>query len=729
MKRRLVLSLAPILFALIAAAQTPAQTPAAAPAPSAAIGSYKDLKYPPLPPIKVPEPTQFTLSNGMRIYLLEDHELPLVRGFGMIRTGNLFDPADKHGLSQIMADVLRAGGTNAGGVAKTGDQIDEELEDMAASVESSMDETSATISFSALKESSDAVLKIFHDVLTAPQFSQDKLDLSLLQMRGGIARRNDDADGIPGRELASILYGRDTAYGWQIEYADLDRIKREDLAAFYRRYYFPKNIMLAVYGDFNTAEMHDKLEKLFVSWSVEQPPVPPFPKVTAKPAPGIYFGEKSDVTQTFFSIGHLGGTFLDKDYAALEVAANILGQGFTSRLVSQIRTKLGYAYSVAAVWSGNFDHPGTFQIVGSTKSASTVDALKAINMELGKIRQTEVTPLELEEAKQGVLNGFVFFFDSPAKTLSRIMRYDYYGYPKDFLFQYQKAVEKVTRADVLRVAKEHFHPDELTTVAVGNSKEFGKPLTDLGKVTVLDLTIPEPKKTAAASDKPASEAAGNSAAVARAHQILERAQQAMGGADKLAEIKDVRITRNMNMNAGGMKITQESMLLAPNYLRQVQTLPFGQMTAYTDGKSGWLAMQPQGVVPMPIEVLRQAQGFLFRDLPGLMLSTRDGSRKLNVVGENTVEITASDGPVANQSVKVEFDPATGLPAKEAYAAPGLGAGSGTIVETLSDWRETGGVKMPFKSVIDQNGKTAAEATVVDYKFNTGLKAEEMGKRP
>ena len=287
---------------------------------------------------------------------------------------------------------------------------------------------------------------------------------------------------------------------------------------------------------------------------------------------------------------------------------------------------------------------------------------------------------------------------------------------------------------MLRVAKQYFHPEKFAIVAVGNPKDFGKPLTDLGKVTALDLTIPEPKSTAAASDKPAGEAAGNSAAgnsaaVARARQILERAQQAMGGADKLAAIKDVRITRNMNMNAGGMKITQESMLLAPNYLRQVQTLPFGQMTAYTDGKSGWLAMQPQGVVPMPIEVLRQAQGFLFRDLPGLMLSTRDGSRKLSMAGENTVEITAAGGPLANQSVKVEFDPATGLPTKETYAAPGLAAGSGTIVETLSDWRETGGVKMPFKNLIEQNGKAAAEATVVDYKFNTGLKAEEMGKRP
>ena len=110
--------------------------------------------------------------------------------------------------------------------------------------------------------------------------------------------------------------------------------------------------MLAVYGDFPAAEMKDKLEKLFADWKVEQPPVPPFPPLTAKPAPGIYFAPKDDVTQTFFAIGELGGTLRDPDYPALEVAANILGEGFSSRLVSRIRTQLGYAYSIGASWVG-----------------------------------------------------------------------------------------------------------------------------------------------------------------------------------------------------------------------------------------------------------------------------------------------------------------------------------------------------------------------------------------
>jgi zinc protease len=207
--------------------------------------SYKDLKYPPLPQVKIPEPASLTLSNGMRVFLLEDHELPLIHGLALIRTGNLFDPPDKKGLSEFTADVLRSGGTKT----KTGDQIDEELENMAASVEAGMDETSASMSFSALKENGDTVLRVFKEVMTAPEFRQDKLDLAITQTRSAIARRNDDANAIPDRELMRIVYGPTTPYGWQVEYEDLNHIHRDDLKRFYRRYYFPKNIMLAVYGD------------------------------------------------------------------------------------------------------------------------------------------------------------------------------------------------------------------------------------------------------------------------------------------------------------------------------------------------------------------------------------------------------------------------------------------------------------------------------------------------
>jgi zinc protease len=451
--------------------------------------SPADLKYQPLAPVRLPQIETYTLANGMQVYLLENHELPLVNGLALARTGNLFDPPEKIGLASVTGMVLRSGGT----AAKTGDQLDEQLENIAASVESTIGETDGEVTFSSLKENANEVLSVFHDVLTGPQFRQDKIDLAKIQLGGEIARRNDDAEAIAAREFTNTVYGKDTPYGWQIEYASLSRIGREDLVAFHKRYFFPANIMLAVYGDFSAPAMKAELEKLFGGWTYQQPPVPAFPVVRAVPRPGVYFAAKEDVNQTVFYLGQLGGTLRDKNDPALEIMADILGGGFSSRLFKCVRTSLGYAYGIGADWGAAYDHPGLFQINGSTKSATTTEALDVVRQETARIRESEVSASELETAKQTTLNSFIFHFDTPSKTLARVLRYQYYGYPKDFIFQYQKALAAVTAADVLRVAKEYVHPEQFTIVAVGNPREFGKPLSTLGlPLKPIDLTIPPP---------------------------------------------------------------------------------------------------------------------------------------------------------------------------------------------------------------------------------------------
>jgi zinc protease len=455
--------------------------------------SYKDLKFPPLKEVKIPEPETFTLPNGLKCFLLENHELPLVSGVALIRTGNLFDPADKRGLASITGMVLRTGGTKS----KTGDEIDRELENVAASVESSIGESSGTVGFSSLAENTSAVMSVWRDILEQPEFRQDKLDLAKTQMRSAIARRNDEPSEVASREFSSVVYGRNTPFGWEVEYSDIDNIHRQDAVSFYQRYFFPANIMIGVYGDFKTEDMKRALTDLFASWTYTQQPVPKFPSVIAKAEPGIYLAEKPDVAQTFFEIGHLGGLLRDKDYAALEVAAQILGSGFTSRLVRKVRTELGYAYNIGANWGAGFENPGLFEISGSTKSKSTADTIRVILDELKKLRTGEVTPEELKDAQDSVLNSFVFNFDRPSKTLNRLLLYEYFGYPKDFIFQYQTAVKNVTRADVLRVSRDYFKPENLSIVAVGNPAEFGNPLTTLElPLHKIDLTIPEPPKPA-----------------------------------------------------------------------------------------------------------------------------------------------------------------------------------------------------------------------------------------
>jgi len=707
-----------IALALLVAATGAAQPAPKARTAAAVIPTYKELKYPTLKPIKIPDVATFTLPNGIRLYLLENHELPVVRGSALVRTGNLFDPADRVGLAGITGTVMRSGGT----LDKTGDQLDEQLENIAASVETSIDESFGQASFSCLKENTDEVLGIFHDVLTAPAFRKDKLDLAKTETRSGISRRNDDPHGIVEREFNDIVYGKDTPFGWREEYATIDRISREDLVQFHQRYFFPANIMLAVTGDFSTADMKAKLEKRFADWTVQQPPVPPFPPVKNTPQPGIFLATKTDVTQTFLTIGHLGGEFRDKDYPALEVMADILGGGFQSRLLNRVRTKLGYAYEISAFWGANYDHPGLFQISSSTKSATTNDTIKVIEEEIEKIRASEVTAEELESAKQTVANSFVFNFDTLSKTLNRMLRYDYYGYPRDFIHRYQHAIGAVTRADVLRVAREHLLAKNLTIVAVGNPQEFGKPLGTLGlPVASIDLTIPEPPG-AAKAETPKADAASSE----RAKKLLQQAQQAVGGADKLAAVQDVTQVVELSMATmpPEMKVKQTNLWLAPDAFRQESQLPFGKIVVYSDGKSGWMST-PQGVRPLPGAQLKQVREELFRNYFRLLLSDRDPDRTVTSPEDGVVEITGKDG----NSVKLYIDGKTGLPAKEVYSVEQSPGPSGLMEEIFEDFQQAGEIKVPKKVTVNQNGKKFAELTIEEYKFNSGLKPDDLSKKP
>jgi zinc protease len=699
-----------LLFALILCMPAGAQTEVRR---AIVLPSYKDLKYPPLPPLQVPDPTEITLSNGLKVLLLENHELPLISGAALIRTGNLFDPPDKRGLAGITGEVLRSGGTKA----RTGDQLDQDLENVAASIESQIGETNGTLSFSCLKENTDLVLALFRDLLSSPEFRQDKVDLAKTQSRSEISRRNDDPDGIAEREFSDIVYGRNTPYGWSIEYADIDNINRQDLIDFYRRYYFPANITLEIIGDFSTAEMKTKLDQVLGSWKYAQPAVPAFPKVENKAEPGVFLASKDDTTQTFFHVGELGGELRDKDYPALEVASEILGGGFSSRLFRSVRTKHGWAYNISANWAANYDHPGTFVISGSTQSAHTVDTLKAIGEELEKIRAAEVSDDELQTAKDTVLNGFVFNFDRPSKTINRLMIYQYYGYPKDFIFQYQKAIAGVTKADVLRVAQQYFQPKNLSYVAVGNPKDFGTPLASLGmKVEPLDLTIPEPKQTSAQAD-PASQAKGKA--------LLQRVQQALGGADKLTAVKDLQFHADLEVFTPGasMKVKQTNSYIAPSTIRQDNELPFMKQSVYSDGTSGWLAGM-QGVRNLTPPVLKQIQGEAFRQIASLALSDRDAGRTVSQSADGTLEISSKEG----ESVRMTVDEKTGLPAKLAYQQSPAEGGN-AVEEIFSDWRDVDGLRLPFQWSVMQGGKKFASATIQDYKINSGLTVDALGAKP
>jgi zinc protease len=451
---------------------------------------YARLKYPKLRDVQVPQVERVTLANGMRLFLLEDHELPLVSISVRIRTGSVYEPAEKVGLASITGEVMRTGGTTA----RTGDEIDEELESIAASVETGIGLNSGSASMSVLKADLDTGLAVLADVLMNPAFRQDKIELAKMQNRSAISRRNDYVGEIAGREFEKLIYGPASVYARQTEYATIDNISRDDLVAFHKKFFGPNNMMLAVWGDFDTKQMIEKIEKAFEGWRKVDLDLPETPQVQYEFRKTVNVVRKDDINQSNIYLGHIGGLMSDPDYFALIVMNRILGGGFTGRLFKNVRSREGLAYSVFGAYSANFEYPGEFYVGCQTKSESTVHAIRAMLREVKKMQESEVTDEELALAKDSFLNSFVFNFDSKGEIVNRLMTYDYFGYPADFLQKTKENVEKVTKADVLRVARKHLKPDKVQILAVGRPDDFDEPLSVLGPVNEIDITIPPPQK-------------------------------------------------------------------------------------------------------------------------------------------------------------------------------------------------------------------------------------------
>ena len=449
---------------------------------------YEDLKYPRLGDIKIPDVERLTLANGMQLFLVEDHELPLIEISARIRTGSIYEPADKIGLASITGIVMRTGGTTG----RTGDELDEQLERIAASVETGIGLNSGSAAMSVLKEDIDTGLEILADVLMNPAFREDKIMLAKIRYRSSIARRNDNVSSIAIREYRKLIYGSESVYARHSEYATIENITRDDLVAFHKKFFKPNNIMLAVIGDFDTSQMIKKIEKAFEGWQKADIDFPDIPQVRYEFRPTANVVRKEDINQSNIYLGHIGGIMNDPDYFALIVMNRILGGGFTGRLFKNIRSRQGLAYSVFGSYTANFDFPGVFYVGCQTKSESTVHAIRAMINEVRKMTEAEVTDEELDLAKESYLNSFVFNFDSKGEIVARLMVYAYYGYPPDFLQKAKANIEKVTKADVLRVAREHLKPDKMQILAVGRPQDFDEPLSVFGPVSEIDITIPPP---------------------------------------------------------------------------------------------------------------------------------------------------------------------------------------------------------------------------------------------
>jgi len=458
---------------------------------------WEKISIPKLHEFKPHQPQRIELKNGIVLFLQEDHELPFVYGSVLIPGGARDEDPAKTGLVGLYGQAWRTSGT----AKLNGDALDDLLEAKAAHIETGGDVDSTALSWDSLKGDSEQVFSLAMDLLFHPNFSAEKLELAQQQAATNIVRRNDDEDGIAGRESAKLVYGANSPYTRQPELATIGVVTVDDLKEWHDRTIGGK-LIVSISGDFDPAAMEARLRAAFEGLPAVKI-APARHDDFAGPKPGVYFIDKEDVNQSNIEIVGLGTDRRNPDVPALAVMNEILGGSFASRLFQKVRTELGLAYAVGGSYGYAWDHPGTFRAEVLTKSATTVDATNAALAEIDGLTTRPFTDEELARAKDNILNSFLFRYDTREKVLAERVRLEFYGYPADYLETYRAALEKVTVDDLNAVAKKYIHPGKLAILVVGNGPEIKPGLEELklGPAQAVDITIPMPGNLGAAEKR------------------------------------------------------------------------------------------------------------------------------------------------------------------------------------------------------------------------------------
>ncbi len=438
------------------------------------------LKGDPLPP-KFPklgaEIERVVLPNGMALYLQEDHRLPLLNAVAFVRTGTYYEPAAEIGRAGLVGEVLRSGGTKS----FPPETLEERLDFISAELGVSMQPEECVVTLNVPQKDADEGLRILADVLRNPLFEASRVDLAKQQAMFRLRSSNDNPAPMIRREFNRLMFTESHPSGRTPTLEQIGQISRDDLVQFHGRFFHPNQIMLGLTGDFNKAEMLEKIRGLFGNWARSQVSLPPLPRVNPQPKAGVYYIPR-ELNQSTIRLGHWGTNRDNPDRFAIDLMDSILGgSSFSARLVKRVRNDEGLAYDVGSAFPTSQRDISFFLVVAQTKTESTVQAIDSILDEVRRMASAPVSRDEFDTAKEMFLYSYVFRFAEPGRAMSALMNLEYDALPADYLEKEFAGYQAVTPEDVARVAKQYLHTEQLTIFVVGDFPKFAEGLGRFGQ--------------------------------------------------------------------------------------------------------------------------------------------------------------------------------------------------------------------------------------------------------
>jgi zinc protease len=428
--------------------------------------------------VLLPRAQEATLSNGLRVALIEDHKLPTFSVQLLLTGGGLDDPENQHGLAMVTASLLREGTAK-----RTSREIAEQLATLGGvfSAGASPSSGETAIGFGGLSDKAPAIFALAADIVRHPAFPEAELQKYKTRFLSQLQQQRIQPNFAAQEEFMRAVYGTHPGSYVVPPEKVLTALTRADLERYHKAHYTPNNAIVLAYGDFTLKSLVQQLETAFGDWQKGDAATISLPALQPPAKARVLLVDRPASVQTSLWVGSLGIERRSDDYFALLVMNHILGGGPASRLFINLREDKGYTYGVYSYFNGS-RFPGVVLASTDVRSAVTDGALKELTGELRRIGDEPVPDTELKNAKRALIGGFALSLESPQTLIGNLATQKIYNLPPDYWDTYPQRVEAITAADVQRVAKKYFDASKLQIVAVGDANEVKKVLEKYGTV-------------------------------------------------------------------------------------------------------------------------------------------------------------------------------------------------------------------------------------------------------
>ena len=655
--------------------------PAAGPAPKINIGKYK----------------KFKLSNGLQVFVVEDHKLPVVT-YSLLLDLDPIKEGDTAGAIQMAGSLMRSGTTT-----RTKSEIDESIDFIGASLSTH----AGGINARALKSHSTELLEVMSDVLLNPTFPEEELEKSIRQWETNIQAEKNEPSAIADNISTVLKYGKDDPYGELTTEKTLKNITREKLVDYHNTYFRPNVGYLVIVGDITLKEAKKQVKTYFGDWEKKTVPNYKYDLPQNLEQPTVAIGNRAGANQSTILVTHtVPMTIGDKDEIKASVMNQVLGGGsFSARLFQNLREDKAYTYGAYSSLRSD-KRIGSFTASAQVRTSVTDSALTEILYEIKDLQTHLVKDQDLELVKNMMTGSFSRSLEDP-KTIARFaLNIERYNLPKNYYETYLEKVEAVTKEDVRDMAQKYLHPDHALIVAVGSVDEIKESMSKFspqGVVKEYDFYGNEVLPSKEITDISAEE-------------VIAKYIEAIGGRDAVSKITNITTRSGFSMQ--GMSLEMNTFQKAPNKIlietKMGENLLSKQLY---DGEKGYVVspMGQQELGGADLESMK-ASATLFPELDyaahGFSLKLM-GLETVDGVEAYKIVVTDASGTASTQFFNVE----SGLKIREIN-----NSAQGSLITDLKDYQETDGVKFPMN--LQQNmGPQNIDIHVVSIEVNEEIDDE------